>query len=315
MPTIAVALTYFNEGPLLSECLNTLATQTSPPDEILIYDDASNTPPAPYIPEGLPVRIIRGRENRGPAFGRNVLLAESTSQYIHFHDSDDWFHADWCGRVRAVLDEHHPDVIFTEISSYRKGILHVKEVLDLRSLPEDADLLAFAIGGVLLTPSGTYSKDLVLRAGGYRTALWQSEDFDFHLRLLALTPKSLLVREPLIGIRLHSASRSNDEAACLKDLVKSLQLVAPDLPAKYHPHICERLGGAACVLFRLGDVPGGEYALQLAKKFGRPTFSKERLGFRGLARVLGPARAVRATVAYRSVLPRRFRHWIAVQRF
>lgn len=56
--TIAVLITYHNEGPLLTECLDSLRRGGSQPDEVLIYDDASDIPPEPYIPAGMPVRVI-----------------------------------------------------------------------------------------------------------------------------------------------------------------------------------------------------------------------------------------------------------------
>ncbi|HEX2780879.1 MAG TPA: glycosyltransferase family 2 protein, partial [Gemmatimonadaceae bacterium] len=65
-PTVAVLVTYYNEGELLRECLTSILAQDPPPDEVLVYDDASRIPAQPHVPEGAPVRVIRGSQNVGP---------------------------------------------------------------------------------------------------------------------------------------------------------------------------------------------------------------------------------------------------------
>ena len=130
-PTLGVLVTYHNEGRLLGECLDSLLHQKERPDEVLIYDDASEAPAEDYLPKDFSGRIIRGDVNRGPSYGRNRLLRESQSDYIHFHDADDLFYPDWCGRIRQAIEESEPDVVFTEISSFREGEKVCERVLGL----------------------------------------------------------------------------------------------------------------------------------------------------------------------------------------
>src|SRR5437867_4136279 len=93
--TLGVLITYYGERDLLRECVESLLVSGEAPDEILVYDDASEWPARDYIPKGASVKVIRGAVNRGPAHGRNVLLRTSRSDYVHFHDADDLFHHDW----------------------------------------------------------------------------------------------------------------------------------------------------------------------------------------------------------------------------
>jgi hypothetical protein len=314
MGFVTVCITYFNERELLTQCLESLAAQSLPPDEILIYDDASLHPPQSYVPKGLTVRIIRGQENCGPAHGRNVLLEASRSDYVHFHDADDWFDPEWCRRVRqAAAQQPNVDLVFTELNSYRACELHATDVIGLKRLLHDPDLLAFAIDAVLLTDCGTYRKAFVVGAGGYSTQFWQSEDYEFHIRLAAAQPTFSVIPEPLVSKRLHDSCRSNDQAACLRDLVKSLEAFSRELPVRYRDRICQRLAGAACGLFRLGDRTSAAKALALARSLGKPSFRDERLVFRILAGTLGPEFAIRAGNAYRNVLPQAARRWVASQ--
>lgn len=100
---ISILITYYNERELLTECLCLCYHQLEPTDEIIIYDDASHNPAIDYIPAGVSARVIRGEIDRGPSAGRNILLAESRCNYVHFHDSDDVFAPEWRARVGAVL--------------------------------------------------------------------------------------------------------------------------------------------------------------------------------------------------------------------
>src|SRR5437867_2048704 len=84
-PTIAVLITYHNEGRLLTECLDSLLTQADRPKEILVYDDASDVPAEEQVPDGADVRVIRSTRNTGPARGRNALLRAAESEFLHFH--------------------------------------------------------------------------------------------------------------------------------------------------------------------------------------------------------------------------------------
>src|SRR5687767_1173472 len=110
-PTLGVLVTYYGERELLRECLDSVLAGASVPDEIVVYDDASSVPASRFVPTGAPVRVIRGRENRGPAFGRNLLMRESACDYVHFHDADDLFHSDWARDVRAVIAARAPDIV------------------------------------------------------------------------------------------------------------------------------------------------------------------------------------------------------------
>ncbi len=57
---IGVLITYFNERDLLNQCLDSLFAQSKSPDEILIYDYASESSAENYVPTGYLVKIIRG---------------------------------------------------------------------------------------------------------------------------------------------------------------------------------------------------------------------------------------------------------------
>src|SRR5712691_7202564 len=172
--SVGVLITYYGERDLLRECLESVAHQTRLPDEILIYDDASDAPAEEYVPPGLPVTVLRGTENRGPAYGRNRLLHASTSSFVHFHDADALFNPAWHACVRQKLEGTGADAVFTEIVAQSEDGTQSRRILGLQALGDGVDLVRFCINGVMLVPAGTYRREAVLAMGGYRTSLWQA---------------------------------------------------------------------------------------------------------------------------------------------
>jgi glycosyltransferase involved in cell wall biosynthesis len=313
MASIAVLITYHEERELLSENLASLHAQTRPPDEILIYDDASTAPAADYLPSGLPVRVLRGETNQGPGAGRNALLAASTSDYVHFHDADDLFLADWCQRVSDALDTTAPDIVFTEIMSSRDGVTVSGRVLELERLRADPDLLRFCLRYAMLTPSGTHRRGAIEAVGGFRAGLWQSEDFDFHIRLAASRPRYELVLEPLVHIRLRGESRSQQQVEVWTSALQAIEALAYELPADYRDELADAAARTGSVLFKLGAMSEARRAFGVASRVGRPSFQHKRGVHRVMARRLGPMLAERLAAGYQDVLPEPLRRLVGVR--
>jgi glycosyltransferase involved in cell wall biosynthesis len=312
--SIGVLITYYGERDLLRECLESIAGQACLPNEILIYDNASDAPADDFVPYGLPVRVLRGVENRGPAYGRNQLLQASTSAYVHFHDADDLFSPDWHTRVRDVLESSDVDVVFTEIDVAVQGEHGIQStcVLALSGLGAgDADLVQFCIRGVMLVPSGTYRRETVLAIGGYRTSLWQAEDFDFHVRLAASGPRYAIIPDPLVTIRVRPGGRSRDRVQTWSSYVQAIERLCAELPSSYRSDLADAAGRAGSALFKLGARAEASAAFKLAARLGPPRFSTQRPLYRVLASTVGFERTEQLAQAYRSMLPAPMRAYIA----
>jgi glycosyltransferase involved in cell wall biosynthesis len=306
-PSIGVLIPYFNERGLLTDCLNSLAAQSDPPDEVIIYDDASSEPPGKYIPAGFPARVLKGKENRGPAFGRNRLLETARSQYIHFHDADDWFHRAWCERLRKIIANDPVDAVFTGVSWTAGSEPSFQgDVVGLGDFSEGTDLVQFCINHYVLSPVGTFLRERVLAIGGYREALWQAEDYEFHMRLAASGITFKIFPEPLVCIRARPDSRSQKRIDVWSGALMGLELMAGELPATYCQDIAEALVDVGLQLYRLGEKTAARRAFKLARLCGTPHFHKTPWHFRTVARLFGPEFAEKVGQVYRR-LPAKMR--------
>lgn len=319
-PTIGVLITYYNEGPLLRECLDSVFAQSDRPDEILVYDDASADPAERYIPSDMPVRVLRGAKNIGLGAARNELLKESQSEFVHFHDADDLFDACWGTEVRAALLGTGADVVLTEICSFWDKQIVSRAVLELHRLEQSGDLVRFGLQGSILAPTSTFRRQLGLRLGGFRIrdVIPLSEDFDFHVRLAATGVPYHVITDPLVYIRLRpeSLSRKNGHLRldCLAAILTSLCLLEKELPAQYRGDLAERAARIGVSFYRVGDYAQAEAAFALTRQFGPASFSWYRQPYRIIARYCGPEAAEQVGVWYRRLLPETLRKRFAVQR-
>lgn len=305
---IAVLITYHDERELLHECLRSLQAQTDAPGEVIVYDDASIDPAARFIPSGMHVKVIRGEVNRGPSCGRNILLRAAASDFVHFHDADDLFDPRWCAAVRSAIRNADPDAVFTEVSSYRGGRLAKRNTLGLERL-HGKDLVSFCIAGALLTSSGTYRRCAVLAVGGYREALWQSEDWEFHVRLAACGITYQIISEPLVMQRVRAGSRSQNQQEVFNSAVQGIALLAEELPARYRPELSDAAARAGMSLYRIGAHADARGAFSLARKLGRPKLRGEHSFYRLAASLIGLEGAERAGSVYRRLVPASVRGW------
>lgn len=281
MNTLAILITYHNEGPWLRECIESVRNQTGAPDEILVYDDASSDPAADHVPPG--VRVIRGDHNIGPARARNVLLKAATSDFVHFHDADDWFAPGWCTAVRAAMEL--ADIIITDVAiSGEHETPHAMNVAGMR------DPVSFAIRGAVLVPSTTYRKSL---SPGFNESLHQSEDWDYHIRLLARSPARLSsIPHDLVVVRAHDNNRSKDVVSVWSSAIAAMESM--DLPAVYDTDIALKATEAGRNLYRAGAVAEARRAFDVARKRsgdGHVPFTNPVMYW--LARLLGPITALK----------------------
>jgi hypothetical protein len=316
-PTIGVLITYYNEGPLLRECLDSVFAQSDGPDEILVYDDASDDPADRYVPPGAPVQVLRGTKNIGLGAARNELLKHSRSEFVHFQDADDLFDVRWCRQVRTALRTAQVELVLTEVSSFLDGCVISEQIVGLEHLRANEDLVRFSIEGIILSPTSTFRREVGLRIGGFRTreVLPLCEDFDFHIRLGATGISYLALLTPLISIRLRpeslSRSKGQFKTEGLLVLLKVIRLTSAELPARYRPHFANAAAGFATRLFRAGAYPQAREAFSLAWELGPPNLHWQRGWYRLVARLLGPMTAERIGQSYRACIPTGIRQRLA----
>lgn len=111
MATYSVVIPTRNRSGLLQEAVTSVLEQSSPADEIIIVDDASDTVlRRGDFPEAAPIQVVRFDTPRGACAARNVALEACTSEYVAFLDDDDKWHPNKMRRQIHSL-EKNPDLV------------------------------------------------------------------------------------------------------------------------------------------------------------------------------------------------------------
>jgi hypothetical protein len=152
----------------------------------------------------------------------------------------------------------------------------------------------------------TYRRTLALEVGGFRSrdVLAISEDYEFHIRLAARARSWRPVTRSLVVKRLRSESLSARHALeCQTCTGLAVELLAPELPARYRQVLSEKVARTVGPLLDMGATEEAARAARLARKLGPPRFPDRPVGFRMLARATTQETAERLSRVYRRMLP------------
>ncbi len=124
MVKLSVVIPVYNTEKYLSECIDSVLSQTFRDYEIILVDDGSSDNSAAicaaYEANHPCIKLIR-QSNRGASAARNAGIKAAAGEYIHFIDSDDLLpDADVYSRISQYLDGVN-QIVFSRRIRFRDG--------------------------------------------------------------------------------------------------------------------------------------------------------------------------------------------------
>lgn len=200
MVHVSVIATVKNEAQTVHRLLDSLATQTRPPDEVIVVDGGSTDGTVEVLEEyaaggALPLKVLV-RPGTNISQGRNAAIAEATGEIIASTDAGVRLSPEWLEEL---------------VSPFREGV----HVVSGFFAPDPQSVFETAMGATVLpvvadvnpekflpsSRSVAFRKEAWERVGGYPEWLDYCEDlvFDFKLRDLgpfAFAPRALAYFRP-----------------------------------------------------------------------------------------------------------------------
>jgi glycosyltransferase involved in cell wall biosynthesis len=105
-PTLSVVIATKDRAPFVARCLEALAAQDAPVDEVIVVDQSADDGTLAACEEH-GARHVRD-PGRGQSRGRNIGLALASGDLIACLDDDCYAHPDWARAIRDVM-ARHPD--------------------------------------------------------------------------------------------------------------------------------------------------------------------------------------------------------------
>jgi len=205
-PRVSCVVPVFNGERFLGEALESILTQTCPPDEIVVVDDGSTDGSAQIATALDRVRYIR-QENAGPAAARNSGIGISTGDLLAFLDADDLWLPTKLERQLAQL-EAQPALEFsvTLVQNFWMPEL-AAEATAYQGQPFARPQPGFVFGTFLGW------RRVFERVGPVNPALRTGEDVDWFLRASESGLTHELLPDVLVRRRLHRGNLTRADLA------------------------------------------------------------------------------------------------------
>jgi glycosyltransferase involved in cell wall biosynthesis len=189
---ITAVIPVFNGENFIADAINSVLTQSSMVDEIIVVNDLSTDNTLEVLSQfGDKVRVITNKDNRGASFSRNQGIKAASYDFIAFLDADDIWYPNKISRQIAIMkakinckfsygqstlvsfEEYSADLLSKIDNSISK--ISEKSLIDVFEKPY------FSTSTIIA------SKQLCINAGLFREDLKTAEDIDLCLKLATLT--------------------------------------------------------------------------------------------------------------------------------
>jgi len=246
-PTFSVIIPVYNGAATIGRALDSVTSQTYPPQEIIVVDDGSTDASAEIAAAHAgPIRLIR-QQNQGVSVARNRGATEASGEWLAFLDADDVYfpdrlkwHADWiaddAGLDFLTGDQEYrqPDgaVLRTHMANTPAGrTLLAKAGGALRvEMDQAAEFRAFVAEHFGDTHTLTVRRETFLALGGYPAGRAVCEDVSFLIRLLARSRRVGVITQPMAAYYLYPTSATRrDPVRAQQETVAALTVLRRDL--------------------------------------------------------------------------------------
>ena len=214
-PTVSVVLALYNGRTHVLDAIESVASQTHRPLELLVVDDGSTDGAADLVRAlDLPFRLqVLHQDNGGQSAARNLAAAAADGEVLAFIDQDDLWHRRHLEKMAHEFDDEDVGWVysdFDEIDAHGhlvvRGFLREHEVHHPKQTLHDC-----LVADLMVIPSASLIRRAAFDAvGGFDPVLRGYEDDDLYVRIFRRGWRMVFVDESLTSFRIHEGSSSTD---------------------------------------------------------------------------------------------------------
>lgn len=225
LPLLSVIIPVYNVAPFLTECLNSIISQSYQNLEILLIDDGSSDGSSALCDNLAHTdnRIkVYHKPNGGVSSARNLALLNSTGAYFSFIDADDYVSPEMFSTMMQLCLENNTDAVFC--SSERFYNSNPSKTFPLIAQHEGIVDVTTALEEILYSGIGTgccnkiFSRKLIFENNTpilFNESLAIGEDALWCIKVLSNAGTVAISTAPLYFYRIHenSATQSTTDLA------------------------------------------------------------------------------------------------------
>ncbi len=205
-PLISIIMPCYNAESFLEESVACVFSQSYPNIELIVVDDGSIDQSYSILvelAEEYPALTVIKQPNKGPYPARNLALKQATGELIAFLDADDYWDSNFLEKLYYSLTENNADICYcgwqNVVEDGENGPPYIPPAY------EKGDVFrAFLTGCPWPIHAALVKRSIVEKAEGFSTRCFSSMDYDFWIRLSAITQNIILVPEVLAFYRWHN---------------------------------------------------------------------------------------------------------------
>lgn len=193
---ISVIIPSYNRLTSLSRALDSVLSQNTPADEIIVVDDGSTDGTAAHIKHSYPQIKVICQSNRGVSAARNAGIKQARFPWIAFLDSDDCWHPEKITSVKKA-NQQHPE--FRLIHSDEIWIRNGRRVNAMKKHDKSGGwIFERCLLLCVISPSAVVlQRSLLESVGLFDESLPACEDYDLWLKICHQYPVHY-IEKPLI---------------------------------------------------------------------------------------------------------------------
>lgn len=235
-PTLSVVMPNYNHGRYLGDSLGAIVTQSFPPREVIVVDDASTDDSVSVIESFTRrypfVRLLRHARNLGAIVAANRGLSSATGDYVFFHPADDKVLPGFLEKSMALLAAHPGAGLcctrarMLGLDGEDLGLYHTPEICARPRYFSPEELLDVFLRHRtwFVTYSAIYKRSAVLELGGMNPELGPTADA-FLLHVISRRYGACHVPEPLVAWRKSDQSYALKNAGDYRDSLRLVELL------------------------------------------------------------------------------------------
>ena len=224
-PNIDIIIPNYNKAKYLNQCLDSILSQTYKNWKIYLVDDNSHDDSAKIFKKYENIDNINFfllKENKGPAFCRNYAIDKSSSEFVAFMDSDDFWPKD---KLKKQINEMLKNDYNFTFTDYNFFLNDNEEKIKTVKMPLFLDYKNFILKSSMSTSSIIISRNSL---GNVRFKNVDQEDYLFKCDLLKKGETAFNSKDTFVYYRINKNNRSANK---LKNFVSLWQI------NKIHNHL------------------------------------------------------------------------------
>jgi len=212
---VSIITPNYNSEQFIKQTIDSVLGQTYTDWEMIIIDDVSSDESTQiieeYIQKDKRIKLIRLKNNSGPAQARNRAIEEAKGRYIAFLDSDDYWHKDKLTKQLKFMQDHKCELSFTAYESIEELTGETIKKITVPLRVDYETLLKQNIMGCLTVIYDTQRLGKVMMPD-----IIKRQDYALWLNLLKQVPYAYGLDEPLAYYRVRNFSVSSNKIIASK---------------------------------------------------------------------------------------------------